>query len=66
MGGSSYRGFELPGVDCNFTLDISNSRLLELFSVSLEGSNYRESTVHLRKGFLGGLIKGGASIQGGL
>ena len=29
----------------NFTLDNSNSQQLELFSVSLEGSNYRESTV---------------------
>ena len=32
----------------NFTLDNSNSRKLELFSISLEGSNYRESTVHVQ------------------
>ena len=29
----------------NFTLDNSNSRQLKLFSFSLEGSNYRKSTV---------------------
>ena len=29
----------------NFTLDNSNSRKLDLFSISLEGSSYRESTV---------------------